>query len=72
MPQTLKEKAANSGPMKIGEAAQRVGIPVSALRRLVRKGEVAVRRIPGSGPYYFDPAVIEALAERVKFNTADC
>lgn len=45
-------------------AAQRLGIDVRTLRNWARNGDVDFIETP-SGRMYFDPAVIDALADRL-------
>lgn len=48
------------------EAADKLGCSASTIRRLVRSGVIEAVKLPGrTGPFLFDPEVIDAIDPRV-------
>jgi len=54
--------------LTISEAARRIGVSVTTLRKWADNDVIEVKRLPGSGYRRFDSDVVDAFIESMKEN----
>lgn len=52
--------------LTISEAARRIGVSVTTLRKWADAGMIEAERLPGSGYRRFDPKVVESFIEEMR------